>query len=156
MASSSRYNIGFTGTRSGLTQEQSANLATLLLNVPHEDTWFHHGDCVGSDAQAAQVAKQLGYQICIHPPLNQSLRAHCEGDLILPEADYLERDREIVLACEELIATPKEMCKPEASPTRGSGTWYTIRHALKLGRKVTILYPNGSYAIYRNGVHHAE
>lgn len=43
------------------------------------------------------------------------------------------------LACEVLIATPKET----TGATKG-GTWYTVKYARQQGRKVVIVWPDGS------------
>ncbi len=55
----------------------------------------------------------------------------------LPAKEYLERDRDIVDATEALFATPDG---PERAK---SGTWYTVRYAVKTGKPVYICYPDG-------------
>lgn len=115
--------IGFTGTRQGMSIEQRDTLkAELVRRKPAE---FHHGDCVGADAEAHAIALALGISVVIHPPLNNARRAFCKGArAVLPPEDYHARNHAIVNACSFLIATPKEM---EAK--KKGGTWYTIRYA---------------------------
>ena len=56
------------------------------------------------------------------------------------EKRYLERNRDIVDACDILIACPRTL-KEELR----SGTWATVRYARKVGKPVAILWNNGKY-----------
>lgn len=104
---------------------------------------FHHGDCVGADAEAHKIF--LGkVSIVIHPPIDTKKRVFCGGDsagngvTILKAKDYLDRNHDIVDATDFLIATPdgyKEKLR--------SGTWATIRYAQKQGKIVAVIWPNG-------------
>lgn len=126
--------IGFTGTQVGMTWRQRQTLRRLL-------PWgkdFHHGDCVGSDAQAHDIAHFQGLLITIHPPENLSKRAFKSAHTILPPKPYLDRNKDIVDACEVLIATPSG--KDELLR---SGTWSTVRYARKLGKHILIIFPDG-------------
>ena len=51
--------IGFTGTRYGMTQSQALQLTQLLaeLHSQHGVQEFHHGACVGSDAEAHRLIR---------------------------------------------------------------------------------------------------
>ena len=146
--------IGFTGTRKGMTTEQ--NIAFRLI-LPLPDDWhhFHHGDCIGADAQAHDIAKAAGWSVCIHPPKNGQWRAYCKldplpddgawdsldmHDHMMPEENFLRRNRDIVDTCDRLIACPKEMT---GAPGTG-GTWYTVRYAQHMGKPVTIVWPDGT------------
>ena len=126
--------IGFTGTREGMTEIQKNELYHKL--VEYGATEFHHGDCVGADAEAHVIA--YGLKIVIHPPEDDSLRAYCESDFILDPLPHLKRNKAIVDQTDVLFATPKEMVEELRS-----GTWSTIRYANKRGKKVEILYPSG-------------
>lgn len=130
--------IGFTGTRQGMTKEQQATLRSLLNADTGE---FHHGDCIGADAQAHDIAVGMGYNIIIHPPFAVSHRAFKSDGSWKTRApkDYLERNKDIVMETDYLIATPEL----EVETTR-SGTWSTVRFARKHMRMITIIKPNGN------------
>ncbi len=125
--------IGITATQVGLNEKQLLALTKLLTMYVAKPTgsvfghFFYHGDCVGGDAQAHKIAKQLGYKIQIHPPIDESKRAFCKGAWkVMPAKDYLEL----------LIVGPRTN-----QEELRSGTWSTKRYAEKIGRKVKILLP---------------
>jgi len=132
--------VGFTGTRRGMTELQWRAFREILRN----GFWhsFHHGDCVGADDEAATLVyehKSPLTKVIRHPPLAGTLRAnnHCYHET-RPEKPYLERNRAIVNETMRLIAAvsgPEEI---------RSGSWSTVRYARKLGRQITIIYPDGS------------
>lgn len=136
-------NIGFTGTRSGMTDAQKKALSQILQEhlVIGQRCWFHHGDCIGADNEAHFVALLNRYHIAIHPPVDFRLRAFREGDILYPERDYITRNHEIVNCCDFLIAAPRG---PEVLR---SGTWATVRYARKVGKKVLILDKSGKIMI---------
>jgi hypothetical protein len=92
---------------------------------------FHHGDCVGADAEAHVIATVLGFETVVHPPKNEKLRAFCKGDLILEPRDYLARNHQIIDATDLLFAVP------DGPETKRSGTWSTIRYARKVAEPNT-------------------
>ena len=128
---------GFTGTSQGMTKVQRASFRALVQKLNVEV--FHHGDCVGADAQAHNtVRKRTKARVIIHPPKNEKARAFCKGaSLTYPADDYLARNRKIVDRCQHLIATPA------GDEVLRSGTWSTVRYAKKIGRPVTIINPDG-------------
>lgn len=132
--------VGFTGTRDGMTLAQKVTVIALLRQ--YAPVWVHHGDCVGADAEFHHAAQAVGAQVMIHPPSDPKLRAGLVGDDIAEEKPYLDRNRDIVHAADVLIATPKET----TGATKG-GTWYTVKYARKQGRKVVIVWPDGSTLI---------
>jgi hypothetical protein len=115
---------GFTGTRRGMTGFQRGQLFGFL--DLQGITEFHHGDCLGADADADKIARSLGCHIVIHPPTDPKLRAFCfqEGDTLLAEKPYLIRNMDIVNAVGTMFAAPAEQVEVQRS-----GTWMTIRYA---------------------------
>lgn len=130
--------LGFTGTQNGLTDEQRANLLTHLAN---ESLTLHHGDCIGADAEAHELAIATAQDVVIHPPLDERKRAFCTGGHVVwrePLA-YLDRNRAIVDECDKLLACPALMAEELRS-----GTWATIRYARRQGKPIAILWPDGT------------
>lgn len=128
-------NVGFTGTQRGMTVGQWDALLRLLMNRVGN---FHQGDCVGSDAQAAHGARCLGFRIIGHPPTIDAKRAFFPADEWREPLSYLERNHKIVIASQEMIATPGEF-----EEQLRSGTWATIRYARRVGRPLHVIYPDG-------------
>jgi hypothetical protein len=130
-------NIGFTGTQQGMTAKQRESLANLLRH--YYDTngarEFHHGDCIGADAEAHEVAVAIGYRIVIHPPTNPYKRAFKSGT-VRPAKTYLDRNHDIVDESDVMVATPKSTVEELRS-----GTWATIRYTRKSGKHLHILAP---------------
>lgn len=143
MIDATTMRVGFTGTRKGMTYLQRQGFTRMMraLNLFLLPS-FHHGDCVGADADAHAIAKEFGFVTWAHPPEDEKLRAFCEADHILPSKKYHDRNRDIVRDTVEMIACPDG---PEGA--RKSGTWYTIDFAIRQGRKVTIIMPNGEIIV---------
>lgn len=147
---------GFTGTQKGMTSFQKQELNLRLEGC----TEFTHGDCIGSDEQANQIAFELGIEFfTIFPPTDTKKRAYCfnpEKDLMndnaewrgitwqgrfihvrwMPKDDYLKRNKKIVDHCSKMLATPKEY-----EHSLRSGTWACIRYAWKVKRDIIIIPP---------------
>lgn len=125
-----------------MTAQQLSIVEQLLRDSFWPGMEFHHGKCVGADCQAGAIADKIGYRIGIHPPINKKNVGFCRWDFTYDEAPYAERDRDIVLNTQSLIATPHtpyEIIR--------SGTWTTVRFARKLERPIYIVKPNGSVFI---------
>lgn len=132
--------IGFTGTRDGCTPVQYQALAgvmetALVLKGAYA---LHHGDCVGADADSHEIARRLGLHIVVHPPLSDDLRAFKRGNELREVKAYLPRNRDIVNESDVLYACPNANKRQG-----GSGTWYTIHYAVKIGRPVVIVHHDG-------------
>jgi hypothetical protein len=126
--------VGITGTQQGMNARQRQLLHMALHDLVA--TELHHGDCLGVDAQAHLIARELGLFIVTHPPGNMSKRAHCIGDEVRTPKPYLERNHDIVDEVEYLIAIPKGNTEELRS-----GTWATVRYARRIGRKHYIIFP---------------
>ncbi len=134
--------VGMTGTQEGMTLEQIGAMARFLAQF--RSFVGHHGDCVGADAQFDGIARAaLGFEhMVIHPCHLTDKRAHCTvgpRDLVRPTLGPLQRNEIIVRECELLVATPKE-----DSMQLRSGTWTTVRYAIKAGKPVWVILRNGA------------
>lgn len=145
--------VAFTGTREGLTtaQRDAFEQHFIRLGVTH----FHHGACIGADAEVAAwvISARMPQppNSAIRPlPVWCKVHAHPSdlygmtfhevielGDFSYPPKPPLNRNRDIVDACDVLVACPQG---PER---QRSGTWATIRYARKLRKKVVICWPDG-------------
>jgi len=126
--------IGFTGTREGMTQHQKEQFVLKMYAL--NPTEFHHGDCVGADAEAHDIVAEFFpmVKIHVHPPFAKSQQAFKRGYMHYPPTPYLERDEEIVNMTEYLFGAPKSNIE-----LKRSGTWYTIRYARRLNKPITVL-----------------
>lgn len=130
--------VGFTGTQRGMTPHQMAVVRDILRTLGGGE--FHHGDCIGADSQAHDIALDCGYLPILHPPNDPKKRAWREvpSHLMRSERAYLVRNRHIVDETKWLIAAPGE---PEEQLR--SGTWSTVRYAKRRGKKIALVLPNG-------------
>ena len=132
--------VGFTGTQQGMSQSQKKAFVEFLNSIKMKE--FHHGDCIGADSDAHNLVVQnmsVIVEIHVHPPIKNNKRAFNCGKVLYPAMDYLSRNREIVDLTDILIATPKGFVMENRS-----GTWYTVRYAGKVGRRILIIFPDGS------------
>jgi hypothetical protein len=133
---SMKLSIGFTGTRRGLTREQHLVLIQIIDALEFAE--FHHGDCIGADAEAHAIVRSFRprARIVVHPGALQKLRAGCRGDETRLPAPFLARNKRIVSTTDVLIAAPgtqREILR--------SGTWATVRVARRMGRPVILVFP---------------
>lgn len=132
--------VGFTGSRWGMTEHQISYLAKSIAGL---DIEFHHGDCVGADAEAHALATGLRIPVVLHPPIEPRARAFCSGAIrSYDPAPYMKRDRAIVNCSDFVIATPYEMTEQ-----RQGGTWSTVRIARRLGKKLAVILPDGTVTV---------
>lgn len=102
---------------------------------------LNHGDCIGADEEADILAHKLGMVRYIWPSNIEATRAHCEDNgaiVASPESAPIARDIWIVQSSAFMVAAPAT-----SSPEKRSGTWATVRHAWRTGKRVFIVYPDG-------------
>lgn len=151
--------VGFTGTRHGMSTQQAAAVHALFLvlgqrrvsaaTAPSERPFaLHHGCCVGADALAHTIARELGAWIIGHPPINTARVARAaldDCDDRRRPYDYLVRDRHIVNETTIVVATPLGL---EAEEPR-SGTWFTVRAAREANRELYVIGRDGRVMEHR-------
>lgn len=130
--------LGFTGTRSGMTDPQKAAFRKLVEKLQPRE--FRHGDCVGADEESHDIVREIvpECRIIIHPPIDTKARAWRTGDAILTPLTHFARNREIVRASMVMAGASLTAFRTE----RG-GTWYTLDFAVKVGRPIHVLWPDG-------------
>ena len=135
------YAVGFTGTQRGMTPEQDETVRKAFRRMEDEggSQWAAHGDCIGADAEFHDIAREFDMKVAIFPPENPSKRAWKEGDTCAEPKPYLDRNKDIVDEVDYMLATPGEF-----EEVLRSGTWSTIRYAIKQQVPVQIVFPDGT------------
>jgi len=129
--------ITFTGTQKGMTNRQKETLRQTLKLFKSRHIIFIHGDCIGADKEANDIAKSMHIRRYIYPSNIKLKRAFCMyADFTAPPDDPLTRNHKMVKKGNILFAAPKTS-KEELR----SGTWATIRYARKLHRPIIIAKP---------------
>ncbi len=97
---------------------------------------------MGADAEAHAIAQELGLRIIIHPPVDQSHRAFCEGahETRIPKTHF-SRNRCIVGETEHLAGA-----SVTPHPLEHGGTWYTINYARKT-KDAYVIWPAGTVSL---------
>ena len=126
--------VGFTGTREGMNDKQIANLKMYFKKCASTISEFHHGDCVGADEQANNIARDFSIKTCAHPPTNYTHRAYCKSDVWFLAKPYLDRNQDIVDICDTLLVAPRMNTE-----TMRSGTWATYRAAQRIERAIVMI-----------------
>ncbi len=126
--------VGITGTRSGMNDSQLAAVFDFLQDADIVE--FHHGDCVGVDIEAADIAKYHAIKTVCHPPIKDELRGFHKSDEFREPLSYFARNRKIVDGVDLLLVVPYQNARQETG-----GTWYTHDYAIKTGVPVKIIYP---------------
>lgn len=139
--------VGFTGTQVGMTVDQVATLTSFL--ALHPNFVGRHGVCVGADEQFDRVARAaLGFEYMELHPCNlldkRGQVPQAPRDVWHPALGPLQRNEIIVRRSDLVIATPKE-----DHMILRSGTWTTVRYALKAGKPVHVILPNGALVQWR-------
>lgn len=119
-----------------MTDAQKDALRAVL---PVNEGEIHHGDCIGADAEAHDIARFHGMRCVGHPPSNPIKRARKFVDEWRGEKSYLDRNKDIVRETDWLVATPGEFTEQLRS-----GTWSTVRYARRIGKRVVVILPDGS------------
>lgn len=142
-----RSKIGVTATRDGGTEAQLATARALLRYHAYPGSELHEGHCIGGDEQLSELAKEYGYEVHAHPGVgingvdkNRSANGAGHYDRIYPELPHLERNKIIVDLSDFIMAMPKQFDEQ----FRGSGTWHAIRYARSVGKRLVIIWPDGS------------
>lgn len=139
--------IAFTGTRRGLSRSQYQALVEVLSAFPGAPV--HNGAAHGADRECLAALTKLGPRNVHYWPSNESQREyafrwgtdferHPLGAKFNPMLPPLDRNRRMVEAATVVVACPQGYAEELRS-----GTWATVRHARRLGRRLVIVWPDG-------------
>lgn len=134
--------LGFTGTRSGPRPDQTQAIYDFMARL--KPRRFVHGGAAGCDMIAHGIAERLHIPVIeIHPSIDHypAVAGITAGVnvIIFPPLPPLERNRVIVRRVWGMLACPRTDAE-EA----GTGTWYTVRQARKLGCPVYLIRADGT------------
>lgn len=132
--------VGFTGTRNGMTPEQKETVKYALTKWKSEEIEVIglHGDCIGADVDFHFICREIGLHVLKRPSIWDSTVAGTDAERIALSKRPYERNRDIANQADRMIA-----CPPNFEKIEHSGTWYTLEYASKLGKRVTIVFPDG-------------
>lgn len=129
--------VGFTGTQRGMTNEQCIAVHELVERL--KPVMVHHGGCVGADIDFDEICFRLQIDCTIHPSDIKRMQGMWHYPTYLrDEHPPLERNHHIVDESSVLIAAPKSKREEVRS-----GTWSTVRYALRSKKPVVIVHNNG-------------
>lgn len=127
--------IAFTGTRKGMTAKQLLLVQDMINRFEGE---VYHGGCLGADREFHLLCEHK-FKITIHPG-DVFQKNHYKNWPNLEEIQpYLDRNKTMVDKADLVFAASGT----EQEELR-SGTWSTIRYAIKTKKPVLIFYPNGT------------
>lgn len=130
--------ISFTGSRTGMTDQQKLAVDEKLVGKPSQ---VNHGDCIGADAEFHQIMYKKwedNLRIDTFPGHIERYRAFCQPARVHRSRNTLERNRLIVMLAEVLVTTPKS-----EQEKISSGTWYTMEYAQERNVPIVVVWPNG-------------
>jgi len=124
----------FTGTRSGMTDGQKAEVERLFVEL--RVTTLYHGAAIGADEEASLIAQRLGINVRAFPGNVDADRSkHAHADSWEKPESPLARNKAMVKRAHFVIAAPDGPERPR------SGTWATIRFARDEGKTVHLVVP---------------
>lgn len=129
--------VGFTGTRSGMSEYQKKMVEKFLTE--NKVTTGVHGGCVGADIDFHDICMKMDIVVHVRPghsskdPENTKFRGDYTGAHKVYESDsHFARNRAIVNQCDYLLGTPY-------NDNQKGGTWYTINYAHEVGKEYQII-----------------
>ena len=129
--------VSFTGTRRGLTPIQRKSLRWVLKKL--QAATLVHGDCLGADEEAGEVADSLGMKVHKRPSTSKTRAFSKIGTLVAEPKPPLDRNPDIVDDGDCVVACPGGM-----GEELRSGTWAAVRYARKQDCLIWIVWPDGS------------
>jgi len=130
-------NLGFTGTRKGITKAQFDQLSFLLGYL--RPLYARHGGAIGADAEFHEMCLMQRISIDIFPSTMASQVADLHGyNKIYRPAPPLSRNKVIVQYSDYMIAV-----SGTAHEVQRSGTWATIRYTKRMQQPIITIFPSG-------------
>lgn len=142
--------VSFTGTASAPLPRPQLDAVRAVLAAARTAgaDWFRFGLCINADAQAARVARTLGYRLNGYPgrDIGEAARDDIECDALEPlpprRDRELTRNRSLAEDGDVLLVAPRQ-----PRMILRSGTWATVRYAHRQLTPVLIALPDGRLAL---------
>jgi hypothetical protein len=145
-------NLGFIGSKDGMTQAQREWVAWFLAHNCEIIKEAHHCDSNPVDDQFDNLVREYAMGFCVifaHPANVEAYRAYVDyktpkrgkpalKTTMLKERPFILRECDILEACDTLIFAPRTR-----DETRYSPLWYAHKRALDMGRMTYLIMPNG-------------
>lgn len=142
--------IGFTGTRTGMNDDQKRIVRTIVEAYvakfggrDAEVVAALHGNCIGADEQFDDICSDAGIRRMLRPCTWTGTQAGCEHRGAYAIADPvrpLQRNRDIVADASIMIAAPPNLEELK----QGSGTWATVRYTRRASKPLFLVYIDGN------------
>lgn len=130
--------VGFSGTQTGMSQEQIWAVSEFLDDNLHFSV-VHHGLCIGADHDFHRLARLSGLRVVGHPPINTRKMVALDCDEMREPKEYLVRNKDIVNESALMLFTPMGF-----EEELRSGTWSTVRYTREVEVPGVIVWPDGS------------
>lgn len=142
------HTLGFTGTREGFTIPQGQMVQAVLTRM--QPKRVVHGGAAGADTEFHDMTRLMlpNTEVVVRPARAGTWANLADGMVTVhPPRLPLDRNVDIVADSDVLVATPKDMAEE-----RRSGTWATVRHARREGKRIVVVWPDGTVSRERGGV----
>jgi hypothetical protein len=144
-----RQEWGFTGTRSGMSVAQHGWCKRLLTQG--KPSVFRHGGAYGADTQVHAIHRdqRVPGRVIVYPAdaKRHALFINQQNVQVNDIREPLTRNLDIVGSSAFIIGTPHTQHE-----IIRSGTWHTIRAALRAEKPTLVLWPNGQMTLHRDGI----
>lgn len=122
-----------------MTDAQKDALRSFLETLPQQIT-FRHGDCVGADAEAHDIVREVRPEAKVikYPSNLPDKTAGKEADEVREPNEPLQRNKDIVRDSDLVIGAPRQQ-----KEIPRSGTWMTLRETRRKNKAVVTFGPNG-------------
>jgi hypothetical protein len=137
--------VGFIGAKVGMTWKQAYSVRMRLTVLKAQGfTISRTGLSTMSDQRFHGLATELGIRIIGHPGVRRDGTCVSIGNLVcdevLPAKYLLDRDYDIVIGSDVMIATPGQFDEQRS----GSATWTVVRYTRQQKKSLYLIYPDGT------------
>lgn len=119
--------------------EQAQKPFSMIGNKPVSQIVGLHGDGQGGDVQFHEICEKFGIVVKIAPHATQKKRAKLKAEAIEKPTPFRERNKNLAVQSDILIACPMQM-----EEIQRCGTWATVRYMQNEKKPVYLILPDGT------------